>query len=566
MSNLSRLEQLFQGVSEAPKVRSHSTVQHDSVDEMVFRNYAVDSPRFARIAIDDAPVIEPHAPEPAPLDFATATPEQVTKWQGEVSAARRARQDAAPYSEWESLTRDYFYLHHHPKPPEILPASEVDPGVDIHRKIAEKTTALDDWAATRNVTRDNATLSAMAVMAAAKKELKSLLEDELVDQVRQAEEYKKHSEQAQQIQDEIGDLQADAQDLADAGKEIPDGMVAQGEQLVRDLAAAQARADRIADNPIPFSAAAQQKIEKMAQAARGAAEDAHGVPHFGQGFGADEPVYESPEQALSIAEQWSNNPVLKGVAQRYGRMDPDTRFKRSKRVTGGQDEIVDLEFGDNLRRATFTELGNLVQEEILVDDFYARYLAGEILQYTTVGEEHAGRGPIGFVIDGSSSMNGERNMWARALCLTGLNIARREKRDCFVVEFASVNQCKSWEFPAKKPLAADTILDMASHFFRGTTHPLVGVQRGVEIINSVKAFRKADLVIVSDGEAAFGQDDKRLRDQMMEKGVRIHGIGIGRTFGYLQNMCDPDSLVHIHDFELDGNPNDATNSLAVHIN
>lgn len=564
MSNLSRLEELFAGISpEAPKPLPRSTVEHDTVDEMVFRNYAVDSPRFARLAVEDPPVITPDAPEPDPIDFGAATPEEVAEWHGKVKAARDARDQGIPYTNWEELTRDYFYLHHHPSPPTTLAPGEYDPQVEIHRKIAEKTTALDDWAATRNVTRDNATLSAMAVMSAAKTHLKSLLENELADQVRQAEEYREKQQQAQDAEDQIREIR---DGLGDAPGDIPDDVVAQVEQLVAEAQAARDKAQQIADAPIPFSRAAQDKIEAAAGAARQAAEEAAGTPSFGQGFGTDEPKYESPEQALSIAERWANNPTLKGIAERYGKMDPDTRFKRAKRVTGGQDEIVDLEFGDNLKRATFTELGNLVQDEVFLDDFYARYLAGEILQYTTVGEEHAGRGPIGFVLDGSSSMSGERNMWARAVCLTGLSIARREKRDCFVVEFSAVNQVESWEFPVREALDAQTLLDMASHFFGHTTHPLVGVNRGVEIIDRSPTFRKADLVILSDGEAPFGDEDRRLRDHLLEKGVRIHGIGIGQTFGYLKNMCDPDSLVHVHDFELDGDPNAATSSLAVHIN
>jgi uncharacterized protein with von Willebrand factor type A (vWA) domain len=40
------------------------------------------------------------------------------------------------------------------------------------------------------------------------------------------------------------------------------------------------------------------------------------------------------------------------------------------------------------------------------------------------------------VVDGSYSMKGERNVWARALALTMLNVARREKRDFAFVEFS----------------------------------------------------------------------------------------------------------------------------------
>jgi hypothetical protein len=69
---------------------------------------------------------------------------------------------------------------------------------------------------------------------------------------------------------------------------------------------------------------------------------------------------------------------------------------------------------------------------------------------------------------------------------------------------------------------------------------------------------------VSDGEAGFTTEDKLVRDRLNDMGVRLHGIGIGGTFGYLAKMCDPDTLTHIHDFELD-DPNAATTMLATHL-
>jgi uncharacterized protein with von Willebrand factor type A (vWA) domain len=79
----------------------------------------------------------------------------------------------------------------------------------------------------------------------------------------------------------------------------------------------------------------------------------------------------------------------------------------------------------------------------------------------------------------------------------------------------------------------------------------------------VPEFKKADLVLVSDGEAGFGAEDQRMRDWLEQKGVRIHGIAIGQGMGYLQKMCT-EQPVQIHDFELN-EPNDATTQLATSI-
>lgn len=554
------MRRLFRRPMAQPLPRS--VVRHDSVDRMMFDQFADDSPRFRRLALDEKPIIPPDTREPDMLDFTTASPEEIAQWQKDVKRAREAATEAPLYDPWGDLTRDYFYLHHHPSPPEILPPSGIDPEVDLHRRILERVSAQDVFAETRNTTRDDATLSAMATMAGVSA-LRDALGDELVEHARQAQNLR---EETQAAIDALGDLQElrdQARDLHGDGQPIPQSLrddIAKGVDTKRTL---QQHAAQTADQQIPFSSAAQAAIESAVQAAQQAAENGSGIPSFGQGFGSGEPKYESPEHALTIADMWANNPTLRAIAELFGRMEPDTRYQRAKRVVGGQEEIVDLEFGDDLKRVVTSELGALVADETLADDFFARYLAGEILCYQTVGEQHAGRGPIIVVGDGSGSMGGSRNIWARALGMTLLSIARREKRDFAFVEFSSVSDVKSWIFHAKANLSADQIVDMASHFFGGGTQPLVGMTRAVQILRESTQFKMADLVLISDGEASFGTDDRKMRAWLAEYGVRVQGIAVGsHGFQYLEKMCD--DCVHISDFELDG-PGEVTAHLATHL-
>jgi uncharacterized protein with von Willebrand factor type A (vWA) domain len=200
-------------------------------------------------------------------------------------------------------------------------------------------------------------------------------------------------------------------------------------------------------------------------------------------------------------------------------------------------------------------------DEDMEDDFFMRYLSGELRVYETVGEEHSGRGPIILSCDESGTMSGERNMWAKALALCLLNISRREKRDFAYIGWSGGNQVYSFEFPAKQELDPQVIVDMASHFFGGGTTPILGLAAADKIMEQA-IFRKADVVKVSDGEAAFGPEDKRLRDRMAEMGVRFHAIGIGGSFRYLRDLTE--DVVDIRDFDLD-NPSEATAHLATHI-
>lgn len=555
------LARLFGRGGAKPKPLPRATVEHDSVDKMMFGNYADDSPRFRAATIEDAPRIAPDVQEPPMPDFTTATREEVAQYQAEAKAAREASAKAPPYGNWEDLSRDLFYSYHHVREPGILPPDQVDPGVAFHGRIMQKITAEDDHARSRNVTRDDATMAAMATQAGLNV-LKGALQEELVEQARQAEEFEKAKREAEQKMDELQSMRNDAaQQKSDQGQVDPALVQQIKDAVIEKRQLQQAAVDQASQIPAKFDQAAHEVVVAAAAAGAQAMDDAGNIPSFGQGFGEGEPIYESPEQALSIAEQWSKGD-LKKIAELYGRIWSDFHFKRSKRVVGGQDEIVDITIGDDLKRLVSSELPFLADDE-LFDDFLARYVAKELLVYSTVGEEHAGRGPVVLVVDGSSSMSGERTIWARAVALTLLNVCRREKRDFAFVEFSSATQVYSMVFPHRSELKADDIVEMASHFFRGGTAPLTGVQRGLEIMEESE-FKKADLVLVSDGEAKVGDEDKRVRDRLKERGVRIHGIGIGSSFGYLKQMCDPDTITTIHDMDLE-DPNAATGQLAVQV-
>lgn len=561
MTQKEMIERLFgRGKAAAPKAPPRQTVEHDSVDKMVFGNFTDDSPRFRRIAVDDAPHIAPDVPDPDPIDFTSSTPEEIKEWQTKARAAKAAREEAPAYDAWGNLTRDIFYSYHHSDEPKVANPENVDPAVAHHAKIASKMTAEEEHAKARNITRDQATPAAIATMAATNA-LKGALEDELIEQARQSEEFERAREQAESATDQMEQIREQLQQMKADGTPVPGDMWDKAKQAVKDKRAKQAAAADIANaSPLAFSQAAADAITAAAQAGAQAAEDAASIPSFGQGFGEGEPRYESPEQALTIADMWANNEILKRVSELYGRLDQDMRFKRAKRTVGGADEIVDLKFGDDLRRVVPMELALLADEDY-EDDFYSRYLNSEILVYDTVGEEHAGRGPVVLVCDESASMSGERNVWAKALALCLLNITRREGRDFAYVAFASGTQVRTHLFLAKAELDPQAIVDVASQFFAGGTTPVIGLA-GAEKVMEAAEFRKADIVMVSDGEAQFTDEDKRIRDTLASRGVRFHGVGIGESFRYLAELTD--DVVDIHDFELE-DPSAATAHLATHI-
>ncbi len=538
-----------------------SAVTHDSLDDLALGNMLEESPRFRAMTVEQPPHVPPAIQMPDPIDITTATPEEVAEYQEAAREARQAKEEAPEYRGWKELTADVYRSLHTHDTPEVI--EEVDPDVALHPRILGKLLSQEEHAEARNISRDDEIAAGLATMSMMDG-LREVVEEHLGEQAREQEEVREQREQAQEHQQTIEELRDEARALHDAGQPIPPELAQQMREEVKARQEAAQAASQIAENPTPMGSDVLDAIAEVAKAGRDAAEAAGAVPRFGAGMGAGEPVYTSPEQALSIAEQWANNPDLREMAELFGRMDRDIRFKRSKRVVGGNEEIVDIKFGANLNRTLPSELALLADPDF-EDDFFARYSSEELLEFSTVGEENAGRGPILIVLDGSGSMQGERNIWSRAVAMCLLHISRLEKRDFALVEFSSGGQIAEWFFKASDPMMGDKVLDMASHLFSGGTTPIIGVDRAVQIMREAPAFSKADVVLVGDGDAGFGAEDERLRDQLREMGVRIFGIGIGGSFDYIERYCQPDGfVVDVRDFDLK-DPSAATAELATHI-
>ena len=103
-------------------------------------------------------------------------------------------------------------------------------------------------------------------------------------------------------------------------------------------------------------------------------------------------------------------------------------------------------------------------------------------------------GPIVMVVDGSGSMAGERNIWARAVAMCLLHIARIEKRDFALVEFSSARQYATWQVPARKALDGQLVIEMLRTLAKAHGHTVIIVTHDNRI------FHFADRIVqIEDG-------------------------------------------------------------------
>ena len=105
-------------------------------------------------------------------------------------------------------------------------------------------------------------------------------------------------------------------------------------------------------------------------------------------------------------------------------------------------------------------------------------------------------------LDGSSSMAGDKEIWSKAVTLTLLEIARRQRRlfryICFSsaetpLQILDLNPREHYEIKAKN------VLDLAEYFPGGGTDFQTPLDAALECLEQSR-FKKGDIVFITDGE------------------------------------------------------------------
>lgn len=533
-----RVEDLFKRTKNITTL-SESVVQHDRLDDGVLGDMVERAVHFRRVVYD--------RPE---IDLDNLTDDEGNA----IELSEEERDKAMEFVAWEDLMGDAFRAFHTFREPELKGQDEILPSRDINRRIMSHVTASEKFTSMRPDTRHDEIASAFAAITLSEG-LRESLQEEMKEMVVGA---KRMADQEQQIagaQEALEQMRKQAQEEHQQSGEVnPELEQAIQEQAQSKTQARQELAEQQAEQQTKgMGVAAVEVIDKALEGAEEATQAIGSLPGTEPGTGQKL----SPDEMIDLAQKWKENPELFDMAKLIGRMQRDIRYRRTNRVTGGREEIIDVKLGDDLPLLLPSEKVKL-RHPLLRRDFMRRYHERSLVQYETRGYAEAGRGPIIVCLDGSGSMGGMKNVWARALAVSFIAIAKRERRDSAAVEFSSRHQQKRWDFFAKQPINPLRIVDFASHMFNGGTDITGGVKKAKELIDMVPEFKTADIVLMTDGIDHFQADDQELRDELRALGVRLHGVAIGmKSNAYLEEMCE--DVVAAWDL---AGTNDATTHLA----
>ena len=309
----------------------------------------------------------------------------------------------------------------------------------------------------------------------------------------------------------------------------------------------------------PSDGAVRASLRRAARAARDAVQEAEsGLEGLGTPLGLSVPgtavVHDAgPANLKAIREAHTrlhDSHRLKRICELAGRLERIAATKAHSKVRPGVGEIHGIDLGSDLSRLLPSELVALRHPRLRLH-LLSRLLQKKALTYGMTGREPQARGPIVVLLDESGSMReAGKDIWSKAVCLALLGTATRQKRDWYLVTFNGNNR-RETTIPARQATMA-IIQDALDHRCTGGTNFDRPVMRAIEIVKTSKAMKKADVVVITDGEADLEPKTIEAATGLTRtEGVSWFAVGIGPDADTELRSLDPiaTSMVRIRDTE-----------------
>lgn len=240
-----------------------------------------------------------------------------------------------------------------------------------------------------------------------------------------------------------------------------------------------------------------QKIVKQSESVR----QIGGGWGSGVGRGKNKLNYDTINETLNLLD----HEKIKRILEIVGRMNSIAARKQESKVRYGRSEIHGVTVGRDIEHVLPEALVKLAHP-LLKRTFQVDLLEGRVPQYDLRGKEKEGRGPIVLLIDTSGSMAGGREIWAKAVAIALLSIAKKQRRSfmaitfdvkCQVLDIGKDEDVNSWH----RKLVQWLLLGS-----NGGTSFEVPIKLGMDSIEREAGLLRADMVIITDGECGVSKE------------------------------------------------------------
>ncbi len=271
------------------------------------------------------------------------------------------------------------------------------------------------------------------------------------------------------------------------------------------------------DNPARQSAMERALQEGFDQAMSDVKDSEELLEGFGDEAGANQRF--AVNQRLMLAKKLQSSDKLKRLAKMVGKFKRLALAEQRRRVMQHHEEMYDVTLGNDVSRLIPAELFAL-RHPILRKDFMRRFVEGKLLQYNLRGDEERGKGALVVCIDGSYSMEGEKELWSKAVTLAMLDIATRQKRNFRAIHFGSKKDPLTvMDFPKNeaKDRRIEKIEQLAEYFIGGGTDFEKPLQEAIYSLERDDK-QRGDIVFITDGDCVVSSrwltEFKRMKEDL----------------------------------------------------
>lgn len=432
----------------------------------------------------------------------------------------------------------------------LLDDRKLSAGALVHRRLLEAVLRSPGIEALRERTRLNEPATGEALIYLGQKVLDALTKDDRVV----ASELLSIADAALD-EDTLAEREAELEHL----EELPEGTFGEAEKaalkksLVRDIRklkieskqSRKKQAKLAFDLPLDIESDLDRQITAMPGSMDEISDDLRSL-----GIGGDGRM--PAHQKMELGERLLRSKKLRLLARLTGAFREVAFEARRKRIARSPQEAHAIETGRELERLLPSELFGLNRARRgLHLDFLRRLVEGQLLEYKLEGP--AQRGPMVVCVDGSSSMQGPKEIWSKAVALTLMEIARREKRRCLALVFSSGDQLFEVELlggrkgRGRAQANTEEVLRFAEHFPGGGTSFEEPLSRALDAVVGAGRYRRGDIVFITDGEASVSD---ALLEQIAERRKKQHFairgilVDVAHSRGEtLARFCDTVKLV-----------------------
>lgn len=263
------------------------------------------------------------------------------------------------------------------------------------------------------------------------------------------------------------------------------------------------------------------------------------------GLGTGDTCHVAFQNKKDAIERIRRSSKLNKLTDLVGRFKESAITEQKKKAKHGAVEIKSVTVGDKIQDTLPSDRMNLCNETTK-KDFYRRMTESQLLTYSKEAHKQKNKGPIIVCVDTSGSMQGDEEIWSKALSVGILEVAQMQKRD-----FACIIYSSHADDPIvikKDEIAPQKIIDCAERFHNGGTNFEAPLNKALELIKD-STFKDADIVFITDGDCYVSDTFSRKFNQIkQEKEFKTMGVLVNMGRGHvsdssLKEFCDSITLV-----------------------